>query len=117
MRLLIIFTYLISLGVFAEVSDKIASIPQMWLQGFLFGGIGFLLSTKKWWLSLIGFILVFAMASGTYDMQTDKFMSAAVINEQGEGYFITGYISSAVAALLTASGVFYGIWRKSKKNT
>jgi uncharacterized membrane protein len=117
MRLLILLIALLPLGAFAEVSDKIASIPLMWGQAIVFGGISFFLASKKWWLSLVGFVLFLAMSTGTYDMQSDKFMREAVVKEQGEAYFIIGYISSVIVAFLTASGIFYGYLRRSKNST
>ncbi|MDP5145321.1 hypothetical protein ORI98_02555 [Shewanella sp. ULN5] len=117
MRLLILLISILPLNAFAEVSDKIASIPLMWVQAVIFGGIGFYLASRKWWLSIVGFILFFAMAIGTYDMQSDKFMKVAVIKEQGEIYFAIGYITSIIVAVLTTFGILYGYWRKPTKCT
>lgn len=117
MRLFIFLISILPLNAFAEVSDKVASIPLMWAQAAIFGCIGFYLASRKWWLSFVGFILFLAMAMGTYDMQSDKFMAVAVIKEQGEIYFTIGYLTSIFVAVLTTSGIFYGYWRRSKKST
>lgn len=117
MRLLLLLMLIFPLSAYAEVSDKIASMPVMWVQAAIFGCIGFYLASKKWWLSIVGFVLFFAMATGTYDMQSDKFMEVAVVKEQGEIYFAIGYITAIIVAVLTASGIFYGYWRRSTKGT
>ena len=117
MRLFLLSISILPLDAFAEVSDKIASIPLLWAQAVIFGCIGFYLASRKWWLSSVGFILFLAMATGIYDMQSDKFMQVAVIKEQGEIYFAIGYIASIFVAVLTTSGIFYGYWRQPTKST
>ena len=42
-------------------------------------------------------------------------MEVAVVKEQGEIYFAIGYITAIIVAVLTASGIFYGYWRRSTK--
>lgn len=107
--------FIFPLPAYAEASDKIASMPAMWVQAAVFGCIGFYLASKKWWLSVVGFVSFFAMATGTYDMQSDKFMEAAVVKEQGEIYFAIGYITAIIVAGLTVSGIFHGYWRRCTK--
>jgi hypothetical protein len=117
MRVILLFLVLVPVSAWAEVSDKIPSIFQMWVQGIIFGVICFYLASKKWWLAIVGVGLSIILFAGVYDMEADKYMRQAVINEQGETYLIYGYLSSFVVLLLAVLGIIYGYKKRSNSST
>ncbi len=90
----------------AEVSDKIWSVPGMWLFSIIVGAILMAGSYWKWPVVFAALIFSFIMISGIHDMATDKFMYQAVVAEQGRDYFTNGYLSAALLPLLAILGVF-----------
>ena len=90
----------------AEVSDKIWSVSGMWQLSIIVGAILMAGSYWKWPVVLAALLVSFVMASGVYDMAADKFMSQAVIAEQGPDYFVNGYLSAALVPLLALLGAF-----------
>ena len=68
---------------FAEVSDKIASVPLMWIDGLVFGVIGLAMAYKKWWLVFIGVSVSLFFFSAAQDLETDRYLKDAILREQG----------------------------------
>lgn len=105
--------WLLAPTAFAEVSDKILSIPGMWVQAILIGGVAVLLGRFRWWLGLPFFILPIVIALGAFGLRHAPERGPAIIAEQGETYFIHFYTSALLAALLVGIGVWMG-WRRRK---
>jgi putative exporter of polyketide antibiotics len=103
--------------VFAEVSDKIASISLMWMDGLVFGVIGLTLAYKKWWLVFLGILVSLVFISAAYDLETDQYLKEAILREQGVTYFIHAYVSAALIMALSVIGLWYGRKKQANKST
>lgn len=71
----------------AEVSDKMATIPEVFIQGAIAATIAFALSRFRWWLVLIAAGWALLLAAGVYGLWEEKHMREAVLHEQGIKYF------------------------------
>lgn len=105
--LLAIIFAAISCNALAEVSDKIASIPGMWFQGLLLGGVAFFLASKAWWLSIVGIAFSIFLLFAVYDMQADENLRRSIILEQGNSYFLHGYSAYSLIAIGSI-----GLWQR-----
>jgi hypothetical protein len=101
---------------FAEVSDKVPSISNLWIMGFSLGIIGFFLSRYRIWAGiLIGLVSIF-FCLAYYDVISDPFVGPAIRNEQGNLYIFSVYGS----IVLMLSPLFTGFvirYLRNKKTT
>jgi hypothetical protein len=106
MKKLLTFTALIiSFGAVAEVSDKMATIPELWLQGFLFGvPVYFLTAWRKGFL-ILGVLLTVFFAYAAYATLSDPYVGVGIIKEQGTPYIIASYSAAAIIVLCSALGL------------
>ena len=96
----------------AEVSDKMPTITQLWLQG-LIGAILLLLLIRRFiWASILGFCVVPFFAFASYDMLADPFVGPAIMKEQGTSYIVSAYGS----VVLMFAGLAVGIYLNLKRN-
>jgi hypothetical protein len=97
------FALFASAGV-AEVSDKIPSLPRLWVQGTGAAVVGFLAArfTRWWWLIPIAFagLLVF----GAWDMFSDAHLAEAIRREQGDYYELSAWLSATLPLAATFLG-------------
>ena len=105
--------YLLATPAFAEVSDKILSIPGMWLQAVLIGGIAILACRFRWWIGLPFMILPIVIALSTFGLKLDPELSPAIIEAHGEAYFHIFYASALFAAIMIAVGMWMG-WQRNR---
>lgn len=117
MHYLLLFLLIFPITSFAEVSDKILLVPEMWTQSLALGVLCFYLSSKKWWLSIVGILLFVLFILGIIDAESDEFFRNAVVKEQGEVYFIHRYISAIFLLIFTAAGCFWGFKKRGVKST
>jgi hypothetical protein len=98
----------------AEVSDKMATIPQLWMQGIIIAVV--LLALVRWsvWFSILAFAVISFFGAATYDTFADPYVGPAILNEQGIPYVASSYGS----VLLMFVGWLVGIWfnRRKQKN-
>ncbi|WP_155735506.1 hypothetical protein [Pseudoalteromonas luteoviolacea] len=115
-KLLIITAFFISYDAVAEVSDKMATIPELWLHGLIFGvPVYFLTAWRKGFLFLgISFALLFAYAA--YATLSDPYVGAAIIKEQGIPYIIASYSAAVIIALFTAFGLVKNSFKLKKRH-
>jgi hypothetical protein len=107
-------SWLLAAPAFADVSDKILSVPGMWLQAVLIGGAAILAGWFRWWLGLPFMILPIVIALSTVGLGHDPEMGPAIIKEQGLTYFQNFYASALLAALLVGVGMWIG-WRRRRR--
>lgn len=117
MRKTLLLLMVISTNAFAEVSDKISSIPQMWIQALVIGAIALVISSKWRWFALIGCAVSSFLLFSVYDMQAESYLKRVIIAEQGESYFIHGYLTAFLIAMASILGVIIGYYKRSKKGT
>ncbi|RAP57078.1 hypothetical protein [Oleiagrimonas sp. MCCC 1A03011] len=86
----------------AEVSDKMATIPEVLVQGAVAAAIAFAVSRFRWWLVFIAASWALLLAVGAYGLWEEKHMREAVLHEQGIKYFVA---LSAEFGCVVASGV------------
>ena len=99
----------------AEVSDKIPTIPSLWLQGLLIGIVGFVLS--RMWLR-VGLALLpvsLILAWGAVAIITDPYVGPAAIAEQGAAYAIAVWGSVVIQVALHGCGLLLG-WRNYRRH-
>ena len=106
MNKLISFAFIFwSFDALAEVSDKMATIPELWLHGIVFGlGIYFLIRWRIGFILLaILFITFFAYAA--FSTLSDPHVGVAVIREQGTPYIIASYSAPVIITICSVLGV------------
>ena len=87
----------------AEVSDKMASISDLWIQGFFIGlPVCLLIAWKKGFLFLGVFLAFFMFYAGYATLNSD--IGAHVIHEQGTPYIIASYSAFVVILLFCFIG-------------
>lgn len=84
------------LSAHAEVSDKMASIPELWIQGIVCAVI--LLALVRWsvWFSILAIITITVFSVATYETFADPFIGPAIMKEQGVAYAVSSYGSVVV---------------------
>lgn len=97
----------------AEVSDKVLSIPGMWIQAVSIGGLAILAGWFRWWLGAAFMILPVVVALSTLGLRNDPDLGPAIIEEQGLAYFQNFYASALLAALMVITGMWIG-WRRKR---
>jgi len=110
-KLAMLFGFLWQTSAFAEVSDKMHTIPELLGQGALVALVVFLLSLWRWWLALIALPAPILFFVGTYSLWLEVPMRQALIHEQGMVYFV----AMLVADTLVLLGVVVGgalAWRR-----
>ena len=95
----------------AEVSDKVLSVPGMWVQAVLIGCVAILAGRFRWWLGLPFMILPVVIALSTFGLRHTSGLGPAIIEELGESYFLNFYASAMLAALMVVMGIWLG-WRR-----
>ena len=101
---------------FAEVSDKILSVPGMWVQAILIGCVAIFAGRFRWWLGLPFMVLPIVIALGAFGLRHASELGREIIKEQGESYFVNFYASALLAALMVGMGIWMG-WRRRQQAT
>ena len=116
MKYILLIFSVFPLLAFAEVSDKMASIPSMWAQGITVA-IVLLFLVRRYILSgIVGVFVVAFFTYASYDSFSDPHIGPAIIREQGTLYIVAAYGSVA----LMGAGLIAGIYlnrRRCKKCT
>lgn len=99
---------------FAEAADNVLSIPGMWIQAVLIGGLAILAGRFRWWLGLPFMVLPLVIALATFGRRLDPEVAPAIIREQGLVYFQNSYASAVMAALMVGVGIWMG-WGRRKR--
>lgn len=95
----------VSFGAVAEVSDKMETISELWLQGFIFGiPVYFLTVWRKGFLAL-GILFTVFFAYAAYATLSDPHVGVGIIQEQGVPYIIASYSAAVIIAFFTALGL------------
>ena len=87
----------------AEVSDKMATIPEVLIQGAAAAAIAFAVSRFRWWLIFIAAGWALLLTVGACGLWEEKHMREAVLHEQGIKYFAAFL---AEVGCVVAGGVF-----------
>ena len=95
----------VSFNAVAEVSDKMATNPELWLQGFIFViPVYFLTVWRKGFLGL-GILFTVFFAYVAYATLSDPYIGVGIIKEQGRPYIIASYSAAVIIALCSALGL------------
>ena len=108
---LIYLLLLLPLPAFAEVSDKIASIPQLWITAAVVGLVAFLASRYRLALGLVLLPVSVLLILVGLEPVRDPFVGPAVIVEQGQTYVLAVYGSVTILLALHLCGLWLG-WRR-----
>jgi hypothetical protein len=94
-----VLTALVSKDALAEVSEKFATIPEIFLQGLIASIVGFFLARWRIWLVAVGIAAGALLFSRISLLWYDVHMGEALIAEQGYVYFVAiGFSGLAVIA-------------------
>ena len=112
MKLTLIFLIFLPQPALAEVSDKMTTIPAMWIQGLVVAIVLFLLVRRHIWASGFGVLVVVFFAYASYSTFDDPYIGPAIIKEQGWPYVTAAYGSTALMGL----GLLGGIYLNRRRN-
>jgi hypothetical protein len=105
---------LLPLPALAEVSDKVASVPQLWLTGVIAGVVALLAGRYRFTLGVILLpISIFLVFAGLEPVR-DPFVGPAIISEQGQAYAVAAYGSAFVLLALHLAGLWLS-WRRRQR--
>ena len=96
----------------AEVSDKIASIPELWVTAALVGFLLFVVS--RVWVR-VGLILLPVTAFLGYaalEPILDPYIRPAIFAEQGDIYFAAAYTTAGLMVTAHILGLWLGLRRR-----
>lgn len=113
-RLIGVVLLLFAAPVSAEVSEKMLSVPGMWVQAVLIGCVAILVGRFRWWLGLPFMVLPIVIALSTFGLRHTSGLGPDIIKEQGESYFLNFYASALLAAVLVGMGIWIG-WRRRRR--
>ncbi|MFB8830524.1 hypothetical protein ACE0DR_17065 [Azotobacter sp. CWF10] len=97
----------------AEVSDKIASIPNMWIVAFFVGVIASILTIWKKLFFFLGVAFSALFFSATFDSSSDQNLATAITTEQGQQYFVHAYITSLIPLAMVCFTLLYARKRRA----
>ena len=98
----------------AEVSDKIASIPVIWVQGAIIGAIVSFAAWFRWWLAFPAVLFALFLVFGMLDLWADPYMREAILHEHGSVYFVTLASEIALIVIGAAFGAWFGYARNRR---
>jgi hypothetical protein len=101
---------------YAEVSDKIPSLPRLGTEALVVVGLGVVAARFRFWLSLFPIAAAVALLLATWDMFQDGALARAILTEKGWWYAISAWVF-AVAPLLIILGVVFVRWRSRHRDT
>ena len=92
----------------AEVSDKIATIPELWVTAALAGSL-LLLVSRAWVRAGVLLLPVTALlAYAALEPVLDPYVGPAILAEQGRTYFAVAYAAAALVVALHILGLWLG---------
>ena len=97
---------------FAEVSVTVLSIPGLWTQAVLIGGIAILAGWFRWWLGMMFLILPIVLFLSSLETRHTR-ESSPIIEEYGYAWFQHSYGSAFLVTLMVLLGMWIG-WRRGK---
>ena len=103
----LLLSLLFPLPCFAEVSDKAASIEQLWIQSIAIGLIGLVAGRWRFVAGLLIFLLGLFLSWSVWTMVSDTHIGPSL----GASYKSAAITSSIIMLSLTAIGMWLG-WRK-----
>ena len=95
----------------AEVSDKAASISQIWWCYLAVGVVALLLARYRFALGLVMLPVELLLIFINHDTLSDPYVGKALLAEQGSAYAWATYGGAVVMLLLLVIGLWLG-WRK-----
>ena len=108
LRLALLLALLSPLPCLAEISDKAASIEQLWVQTIVLGLIGLFVGRWRFVAGLLILLLDLILVWGTWEMISDSHIGPSL----GSTYVSAAIASSIVMLSLTAIGMWLG-WRRN----
>jgi len=101
---------------YAEVSDKMATVAQLWAQGIIVAIVLLLLVRWSTWFSILALMVIALFGFSTYETFTDPYIGQAILNEQGIPYMLSSYGSVALMLVGYLAGILLNL-RKQKYRT
>jgi hypothetical protein len=99
---------------FAEVSDKVSSIPEHWIRAIPVAAVLLVLARWRWWLALpLAPPLVMLIWAGLA-LPSEPYIGPALLQEQGWPYFLSLWGSDLVMAAGLILGAWLGWQRRSR---
>ncbi|WHI53005.1 hypothetical protein P3339_09655 [Microbulbifer sp. MLAF003] len=106
MKYIVPLLSLFPLPALAEVSDKMTSIPVMWIQGAV-GAIVLLLVIRRFiWASAFGALVVAFFTYASFATFDDPHIGPAIIKEQATPYIVAAYGSAVLMGVGLCCGIY-----------
>jgi hypothetical protein len=99
---------------FAEVSDKVSSVPEHWIRAVPIAAVLLLAARWRWWLALPLALPLGAMIWAGVELPREPYIGPALLQEQGWTYFASLWCSDVVMAAGLAVGASLG-WRRRSR--
>ena len=112
MNRLFILLCVFPINAFAEVYDKAASIPSLWLTGIILTIIIFTLSWLQTWTAIFSVFVISLYFYINYVTITDPHIGRALFSEKGYSYILAEF----VPIVFMVFGLFFGLYLNRKRN-
>src|SRR5262245_56767860 len=99
-------TLLVPMRAFAEVSDKVVSIPEVWLWSGLGAVVAYAASRYRLWAGLLVSPAAALVSGAAIATVMDPHVGPAVVEEQGWPYVATAYGSLGSIVLAVVAGTY-----------
>jgi len=106
MKRITVTTFFYPLLVFAEVSDKVPSIQQLWLQGIMVALVLSILVRFSYWFFIVAALIVIFFGITSYETIADPYVGPAILKEQGTAYVVALFGSVVLMILGILAGWF-----------
>ena len=116
MKLILFILILFLTPAYAEVSDKMSTIPDLWLQGFVVGFVLLILIRWSIYFSILGILVTLFFGVVSYETFFDPFVGPAILKEQGAPYVISSYGSTFVIFLGLIGGIYLNRVKRKKRD-
>jgi hypothetical protein len=91
----------------AEVSDKIASVSNMWAVALIYGLVASALTFWRKWFLLLGVAFSALYLSATVELASDQSLVQAIVAEQGHLYLPQSYITSLIPTFMVITALLW----------
>jgi len=113
MKWMLLFLLILPSVAFAEVSDKMPSIPEIMIKGIVIAVVVFVAGRFKWWLGLVLLPIAVLFVVGAISLWNEAGMREALLKEQGWVYFGALGFQSFIISLATVVGAIIGFKKQA----
>ena len=112
--LIILLFFTMPSSIFAEVSDKMPTIPHIIIISIVISTFLFILCWLRWWFIFFSFPIFILFVIGTISLWNEMGMREALLIEQGWYYFGALGFQNLIIGISIFLGAFIGYNRQKK---